>query len=516
MNKIIYGGLTTWIVFLFLGTCLLPSIKAGEPLHQNESDTNSSPAYYWDRWPNMPGHYDQFFKVKDIKDFGQTAYGVTSADFNKDGNLDFAVSWATSPWTKSTISLFFNQGNDVFTQEDVYTIDQPLYRYIDDLASGDYDNDGDIDLMFTYNEGIGQQAVNGTVNILLNDGNNQFGSCSMIARLIPIGEVRRINPKIATADFDNDGDMDFLVGENSGLVEFYKNNGTGYFQSAGLYKFGPNTSWGLSWGLAAADFDNDHDIDFIVTQLLDRVTDDGRIYLFDNDGSPSCFNLTNYTTIAILRPLASFTHGWDHGWGCLCPIDYNGDGKMDFFFSGGDSVYLYMQQNNGTFDYFHTMTLPAPSSGDGGWYSDNLQSGGITTGDFDKDGLTDVVFGGVQGFVRIGYNQRMLVDIVCPDRANLYIRQEIKWLLDPIMIYAFIKQGTAVVIGHLTVKAKALEPLQKVEFYLGNRLILTDSVSPYEWNWTRISFGRHKIKAIAYDLNGELAGTDEAIVWKYF
>ena len=46
--------------------------------------------------------------VSDIEEMGQSAYGLTSADFNDDGLLDFAASWATSPWTQSTISIFYN------------------------------------------------------------------------------------------------------------------------------------------------------------------------------------------------------------------------------------------------------------------------------------------------------------------------------------------------------------------------------------------------------------------------
>ncbi|HVQ01635.1 MAG TPA: FG-GAP-like repeat-containing protein [Candidatus Thermoplasmatota archaeon] len=501
--------LTVGIILLFFATCIVPSIKADGSSCMNKTPPNGVPAIYWNRWPNLPGHYDQFFNVKDIKGLGQTAWGLTSADFNNDGNLDFAASWATVPWTQSTISLFYNDGNGGFQQDDVLTITQPSLRYINDLKAGDFNNDGSLDLLYTYSH-------DPTIMLLLNDGTNHFESPQLIAELQPIDGRVRANPKLTVNDFDRDGDLDFLVGDNSGAVEFFKNNGTGSFQSVGLYKFGWNTSEGMSVGLASADFDNDHNIDFIVTQLLDMVTDDGRIYLVRNDGSPSCFNQTNYSTIAVLRPLPSFSIGWDHGWGCLCPIDYNGDGKMDFFFSGGDSVYLYMQQDGGIFEYFHTMTLPSPSSGDGGWYEDDLRLGGITTGDFDKDGLEDVILGGVQGVVRIGYNQRMLVDIVNPDRANIYVGNEIKWFMDPIMIYTCIKRATAIVIGGLTVKAKALEPLQKVEFYLDSRLISTDTTPPYEWNWTSFSFGRHVIKAIAYDLNGAYGGTDEAIVWKYF
>ncbi len=49
---------------------------------------------------------------------------------------------------------------------------------LSDLDSGDYDNDGDIDLLFTYSEYIWYNGlavnVNGTGKILFNNGDNEF------------------------------------------------------------------------------------------------------------------------------------------------------------------------------------------------------------------------------------------------------------------------------------------------------------------------------------------------------
>ena len=462
-----------------------------------------------DWWPDFPGRYESFFEVKDIIDFGQTAWGLTTADFNMDGLMDFAVSWATNPWTHSTISIFYNDGDGGYTHDDVYTTTFYL-RYIEDLSSGDYDNDDDIDLLYTYSEATGPQKTNGVVGLLLNDGSNNFGDCVMVTRLLPTeGGELRINPQVSSADFDDDGDIDFLVGDNSGLVEFYRNNGSGVFTGDGIYDFGG----GMSWGLSSADFDGDGDIDFIMTQGIDPFYD-GYILLVPNSGTEECFNQSDSVQVAVLPPRPSFFTGPVAGFGCLCTMDYNDDGRMDFLFSGGDSLILYIQNDTGFFNYFTICRLPAFNVGNGTFYADQLREGAIATGDFNGDGLDDLVVGGVQGVVRLFINKKMLVDIIFPDREGIIIHNEYK--MDLLPFYFAFKHGTSFAFGKITVIAKELEPLQKVEFYRGNKLMFTDDVAPYEWNWTGFSFGRHIIKAVPYDLEGKQAGYDDAIVFKFF
>jgi hypothetical protein len=467
---------------------------------------NENTLTWGDWWPDFPGRYEPFFKVKDTIDLVTAAWGLTTADFNKDGLLDFAVSGEYP----STISIFYNDGNGGFTKNDVYT----LNSYIKDLSSGDYDNDGDIDLLFTYDqEDVHHVYTNGTVNLLLNDGSNNFVNYGLVTRLLPTeGGIKRINPTVSSADFDNDGDIDFLVGDNSGLVEFYKNNGSGIFISTGIYDFGGFYSWGLS----SADFDNDGDIDFIVTQGIsnDPFCVKGYVLLVLNDGTAECFNQSDYVQATVLRPNPSFYTNPIVAYGCLCVIDYNNDGRTDFLFAGGDSIFLYMQNDTGGFNYFTVCRLPAINHGNGTFYTDDLREGAIATGDLNGDGLDDLVVGGVQGVIRLFINQKMLVDIVFPDREGIIIHNEYK--LDLLPFYFCFKYGISFAFGRITVVAKELEPLQKVEFYLGNKLMYTDDKTPYEWNWTGFSFGIRKIKAVPYDMEGKKAGSDDAIVIKFF
>ena len=65
----------------------------------------------------------------------------------------------------------------------------------------------------------------------------------------------------AIEDFDNDGDMDFLVSNISDQNRFYKNNGDGTFTD--IYASTGIDAQVGSWEIQAGDFNNDGLIDFL-------------------------------------------------------------------------------------------------------------------------------------------------------------------------------------------------------------------------------------------------------------
>jgi len=479
------------------------------------------PLFWWTLLIDLPGRYEPFFDVKDIQEYGQGAIGLASADFNKDDLLDFVVIWRHENSFEGGISMFINNGDNSFSEQLISTIEDLHLDPDDDSASppssdldaADYDNDGDIDLLFTYHfitEYENELIIIGSGIILFNNGDNQFNHWEIVFQHYPRIEPNdRINPQVTSADFDDDGDVDFIVGDNSGLVVFYLNDGSGHFSKKEIFDFGGERSWGL----ANADFDNDGDTDFIVTQSDDIRN--GWIYLVQNIGSEDCFNHSDLVKIADLPPDPSFFTMVQAGSGCLHSIDYNNDGTMDFVFCGSDSIFLYMQNETGDFDYFTLCRFPAISDGFLFWRPDNVRFGGITVGDFNGDALDDMVVGSALGYVRLFTNQYVLIDIIKPDRSCLFVNDEIKIYFDGIFLLPFLKYGTSIVIGDITIVAKELQPLSKVEFYLDNNLIYVDDSSPFEWEWSRFSFGRHKVKAVAYDMDGEQAGFDDTIIWKF-
>jgi hypothetical protein len=71
-----------------------------------------------------------------------------------------------------------------------------------------------------------------------------------------------------------------------------------------------------------------------------------------------------------------------------------------------------------------------------------------------------------------------------------------------------------VVVGDIDVTAEGLEPLSRVDFYLDDRLVCSDDVEPFVWDWTGFSLAEHVVYVVAYDHDGQFAGRDVITVLK--
>ena len=212
---------------------------------------------------------------------------------------------------------------------------------------GDYDNDGDLDQL------VGNAGV--ANRVYRNDGGGAF-------TLVWSSTETDSTAHIEWGDFDNDGDLDQLVG-NSGLGEVnrvYRNDGSDTFTLVWSSTETDGTA-SVAWG----DYDKDGDLD----QLVANGPSGGqanRVYRNDGGGA--------FTLVWSSTELEETAHAT---WG-----DYDGDGDLDQLVAntlgggGGQANHIYRNDGSDTFTLIWSST-------------ETLDSFSAAWGDYDSDGDLD-------------------------------------------------------------------------------------------------------------------------------
>jgi len=129
-------------------------------------------------------------------------------DFDRDGDLDIVVAGDTSA------VIFYKNGGSRNAFDNRSRV-SGLHTIA--LASADMDGDGDLDLVLAQRKGK-------AVEIHLNDGKGNF---SLQGNAFPTTSGQ--NRALGVGDFDEDGDMDLVLAKAGGVNVFHLNDGNGVF-----------------------------------------------------------------------------------------------------------------------------------------------------------------------------------------------------------------------------------------------------------------------------------------------
>lgn len=250
-------------------------------------------------------------------------WGAAFGDCNNDGSADLFIA---SPIGFVNITdsskLLVNKGNGIFQRVDNAGATDTVDAYTVPSWS-DYDNDGDVDLF------IGAGRVNGQLSpdyLFVNKTHRRGGTPVFKRdRTTSLGTEGRDGQIWNWIDFDNDGDLDVYITNYLGTDpvngypnDFYINN-NGRFRRLTEPEAGPIvTDRGFSLASVWADFDNDGDLDCLVTK-------DGQqnIYYQSNITAGSR-KFTRITTGMPFTDTAGALHTATAG-------DYDRDGDVDLF-----------------------------------------------------------------------------------------------------------------------------------------------------------------------------------------
>jgi hypothetical protein len=231
------------------------------------------------------------------------SWGASWGDFDGDGFPDLYAGNHHKP-----PGLFHNNGDGTFTDiVELTDLNYSLDRH--GVAWGDYDNDGDQDLIIAVGARGGTSDI--PAELYRNDGHSDFVD---IAEEAGVSDDLARGRSVSWADYDRNGDLDFFAANQSreeAPNRLWRNNGDGTFTNVAA-EAGVETSLQVFAG-GFVDYDRDGWPDIFV---LGRVS---KCLLYHNNGDGA------FEDVSVAAGLAS-QGGNGYAWG-----DYDNDGDADLF-----------------------------------------------------------------------------------------------------------------------------------------------------------------------------------------
>ena len=301
--------------------------------------------------------------------------GVAVADFDGDFDLDIfivAKGKDEDDIAKSHSKLYRNNGDGTYTDvtkgsglENLLKFDELDASYDDfqgvsgykfGVSWGDYDNDGDPDIFFTF-----------LTKVLLfrNEGNGTFKN---ITTQSGIQEINGCSNSGATwFDYNNDRFLDLYISDWNGCSSnrLYKNNGNGTFSDVSEVTNIKTTDPLYSFRAMPFDFNNDGWMDLYVSNDFGKSNN----LFINNEGKSFTDKAESYQVATKFNDMG------------IAISDYNKDGLFDVFVTAVGNNSLLTNNGNGTF----TNRAVEQNVENSAW------AWGARFADFDLDGDEDLI-----------------------------------------------------------------------------------------------------------------------------
>ena len=348
---------------------------------------------------------------------------MATGDFNNDGYADVAVIDSSG----QTMTIVLSSSGGILRVGSQFTV-----KHYEDLVAFDVDKDGKIDLV-----GSQGQFENGFydphLEVLRGHGDGTFS-------VVPFTNLQYIPGPLAMAlgDFDKDGLIDIVITKSKD--PFYKDKQVAVMKNLGGTfssldeKYTLSVTDALTGRIATGDFDGDGNLDFAVTELFSQspqrhvslyygrgngtfeqspnpieFTSSGTYPTdlkagdFNSDGKDDLaivisdpHGIVNPPVDVVLSNSVSRTFAAPVGYGhfltgaLLDVADIDGDGKLDLLVSGWPSLSLMRGAGDGTF-------APQQAVGDFDVW--------LAVDDFDGDGGPDIITTGGSNSLSVVLNQ---------------------------------------------------------------------------------------------------------------